>query len=608
MIERLPCRIAAGDLNSPSVPVRRNRFSITGMGLALAVMAAGLTACEFDRNGSAAAKTDSAPAEAARRVPMGANETSFGNFLAARHAQVMFDIDTAAEYYAKALEVDPENLELLQRTFILMAAEGRLEEAAEAARKVLAYEQDNGPAAIVVAVADVKNGNLDAAESRLSGIAERRGTQNFSVPLVTAWVRAGQGDIDGALDAIRPLADSTGLANLHAFHAGLINDIGGRADAAEEFYRSTLAGNAQLSLRAVQVVGSFYQRNGKTAKARDLYGRYLAQHPDTTYLDDEALLALGQNIAAPIPDAKAGLAEALFGTATSLRQGNAPEAALVFARLALQLDDLDVARTLAADILQNQDRLAEANALYLSIPSESEMYWAARLRAAANLESMEKMEEADSLLREMALERTDRVDPLVALGDMMSRSSRFEEAAAIYGEAIKRLDKVDDRHWALYYSRGISFERSKQWPRAEADFLRALELQPNHPLVLNYLGYSWVEKGVNLDKAKTMIELAVSQRPNDGYMVDSLGWVLYRMGQYEQAVIQLERAVELRPEDPTINDHLGDALWQVGRYDEARFQWNRSLSLDPSPELEQAVRGKLIDGLSALKGAGRSVQ
>ena len=128
----------------------------------------------------------------------------------------------------------------------------------------------------------------------------------------------------------------------------------------------------------------------------------------------------------------------------------------------------------------------------------------------------------------------------------------------------------------MFYFRGICYERSKQWPQAEADLKKALQLYPDQPLVLNYLGYSWIDQGVNLDEGMNMIRRAVEQRPDDGYIVNSLGWANFRIGNYDEAVKELERAVELKPDDPTINDHLGDAYWRVGRVLEARFQWSHA--------------------------------
>jgi Flp pilus assembly protein TadD len=254
---------------------------------------------------------------------------------------------------------------------------------------------------------------------------------------------------------------------------------------------------------------------------------------------------------------------------------------------------------MVAGILEQQKRNADANKVYESIAPGSWFHWSARLRIAANLEAMEKFDEAEAILRAMAKERADRVDALNQLGGMLRTKERFAEAVAVYDDAMKRIGKVEQRHWTLFYARGIALERSKQWPRAEGDFLKALELQPEQPYVLNYLGYSWIDQGVNLDRGMEMIRKAVEQRPNDGYIVDSLGWAHYRLGNYDKATEHLERAVELRPHDPTINDHLGDAYWKVGRVNEARFQWKRAQGLKPDAELAAQIEKKLKEGLTA---------
>ncbi|MBT7941846.1 MAG: tetratricopeptide repeat protein, partial [Alphaproteobacteria bacterium] len=177
---------------------------------------------------------------------------------------------------------------------------------------------------------------------------------------------------------------------------------------------------------------------------------------------------------------------------------------------------------------------------------------------------------------------------------------RFTEAVEAYDQAFGRIKALEPRHWTLLYARGIALERSKQWPRAEADFLSALKFKPDQPYVLNYLGYTWIDKGLYLDRAQAMIGKAANLRPNDGYVIDSLGWGHFMLGNFKKAVVELERAVELRPQDPIINSHLGDAYWRVGRKREATFQWNRSLSLDPEEDLISEINRKLKSGLGDI--------
>jgi len=224
--------------------------------------------------------------------------------------------------------------------------------------------------------------------------------------------------------------------------------------------------------------------------------------------------------------------------------------------------------------------------------------YAAQLRIARTLHALERPDESYDLLEELAAAEPARIESLVQLGDLLRRDEHYGRAEAAYSRAVERLGEPDREHWTLFYARGITFERTKRWPRAETDFLTALELEPEQPFVLNYLGYSWVDMGMNLDQAKGMLYRAVELRPNDGFIIDSLGWVHYRLGEYPDAVEQLERAVELEPGDPVINDHLGDAYWRVGRHREARYQWARALTLEPEEDAVADIEEKLKSGLS----------
>lgn len=544
----------------------------------------------------AAACTPHPGSDAAQAPPKegAGGRSALGAFLAGRLAQGSGDSRAAAEYYAAALKYDPDNVELLQRAFTLLVTEGRMDEAGPLADRLLAFDSDAPIPLLVVGLKDARDGRYAQAETRFAALP-KRGVFGFLAPLMSAWAKAGAGQTDLAIEALAPLAAVQGLGPMRAFHAGLISDMAGRDQAAEDNYRLALDGS--LAIRSVEAAGAFFQRSGRPERAKDLYGRYSAEHPDSLLFDGDRLLKAGGTIARPVPDAKAGMAEALFDMASLMRQGNALDLAMLFSRLTLTMQpDFALASMNVADILSSQNRFAEANATYRAIPASSPAAEFGRLRIAMNLEEMGQTEPALKELDEIARSRPTSLDALITKGDVLRRKQRFEEAAAAYDGAVKRVARLEAHHWALLYSRGIAYERSHDWAKAEADFLQALQLQPDQPDVLNYLGYSWVDKGLRLPEARGMIEKAVSLRPKDGAIVDSLGWALYRMGEYLNAVKVLERAIELKPEDPTINDHLGDAYFQVGRMEEASFQWKRAMTLNPEPEQITPLQDKIRSG------------
>ncbi|MDP7101410.1 MAG: tetratricopeptide repeat protein, partial [Rhodospirillales bacterium] len=295
--------------------------------------------------------------------------------------------------------------------------------------------------------------------------------------------------------------------------------------------------------------------------------------------------------------AQDGIGEALFSLGFAIQSQN-PRQTVVFTQLAVYLrPSFTIAKLLLAESLDGKDRLEDAIKVYLSVAKDPAYAWTARLRIASNLDRLDDTEDAIGELKAMSKENPTRIDALVNMGNILQRHKRYAESNKAYEQAKSRIPKFKTQHWSIFYSNGISYERIKKWPQAEKEFLKALELRPNHPSVLNYLGYSWVEQGLHLGRAQKMIRSAVKQRPRDGYIIDSLGWVLYRLGDMKGAVKQLERAIELRPEDPTINDHLGDIYWAVGRKNEAAFQWNRALTLEPEKDIIPKIELKLKEGL-----------
>ncbi len=548
---------------------------------------------------TACAPDDEKPAVQSSAI-MTASASPAGNYLAGRQAQKNRDFGNASRFLGKALEKTPDNTLLLRNTFLARLADGDITEAVPMAREIVKRQNSAPIAKLILLVDAVERNDLPGAGPMLANFPER-GFSGFLKPLLTSWVMVGATDGSDPIEALSPLKNQSGLRVLYELHAALLSDAVGRPEEAEKHYKFAAKNVRRSTLRVVQGYGQHLERAGKTEQARLLYETYLKENPDSVVLGPAMeRLDKGEKPALLVSGPAEGIAEALFNIAGTMTRQNSAQDALIFGQLALHLrPDFDLARMLVAGILESMNRNEDAIAAYREIDSQSPFHWSARLRVAGNLEALDRDDDAIALLQILTREDATRPEPLVSLGDLLRSNKRFAESVAAYDRAIELLSDLDKRHWTILYSRGISLERSKQWERAERDFKRALELNPDQPYVLNYLGYSWVDQGINLGPAREMIERAVKLRPNDGYIVDSLGWVLYRLKDFEGAVEHLERAVELRPNDPTINDHLGDAYWRVGRYTEARFQWQRALALKPEADQISAIEDKLQRGLAA---------
>jgi len=547
-------------------------------------------------------------AEAAKSPPAapqaGAGDinTVSGSYLAGRFAQARRDVAAAARYYGHALARDPAAPDLLRRTFILTLMAGDVAEATQLAERLLAADKQVPLAPVALAAKAMRSHEWAAVETLLTPLPDT-GLNVFTKPMFLAWAKMGAGDTQAALKALAVLGKTQGASVLHDLHAALINDLAGNFTEAVKLYVKVTESQAKPTLRLTLLLGSLYERMGQADRARALYRLFEDENPGSAHVK-ASLARLDKGGRPPIVVASAadGAAEALFGIARILQAQNNGDPALVLGRLALHLKPgFPNLRYLVGEILEGDERLEQAVAMYRAIDKDSPFAWPARLRIAGALEELERIEEAEALLKSMSTERTDDPVPLIALGDLMRGKKAWTDAVDAYDTAMERVGTPAKRHWRLFNSRGIALERAKLWPRAEADFQKALALEPDQPFVLNYLGYTWIERGLHLDKALGMIQTAVRQRPKDGYIVDSLGWGYYQVGDYQNAVRELERAVELRPHDPIINDHFGDALWRVGRTREARFQWNHSLTMEPEDDLRQKIEVKLTQGLPPAK-------
>lgn len=525
-----------------------------------------------------------------------------GNYLAGRFAFRQRDVTSAADFYREVLKIDAENRPLVHRALLLTTQDGQIDQAMPLARRLVALDPKSKLGHLILIVGAAADGRLDDALARMKSI-ERAGVYLLMVPILEGWLKLGSGDFDAALAAIEPIAAEQAFKTYWAYQSALMASISGHKDIAEDNFRLAMTAVPGGTLRVVSAYSTFLLRDGRHDEAMAIYEGFREHNPDSPWLDSIRTITMGRTRPdLVVSNVQEGMAEALFSAVRTLPNEGAIDTGLIFANLALHLrPNFPVAQLLLGEILDSLGRYEAAIEAYNNISTQSPHSWSARLRAASDLASVGRADEAIVILGEMVDENPRRLDASITLGDVLRRNERFEEAVTHYSTAIARIDGVEARHWSLFYSRGVTFERIDQWPSAEADFLKALELQPDQPLVLNYLGYSWVEQGINLERAMELIKRAVALRPSDGYIVDSLGWAFYRLGDFENAVKYLERAVELRADDPIITDHLGDIYWRVGRELEARFQWERALVLGAEEDAAILIQQKLQEGLTDIK-------
>ncbi len=527
----------------------------------------------------------------------------YGNVLAARLAATVRDTATASVYWRAALRQDPRNNEILERAFVTTLADGNIDEAVPLAERLIQIDRGHRLARLALAMRAMKARQYQAARNHLN--AAPRAGADLTSALLVGWSQLGSGDANAGIAAIDRLTGADWYALFKNFHAGLILDAAGRRTDAglrlQEAYKQD-----PTILRIVDAYGRWASRAKSADEARQIFAAYDKVIPGHPIITDAQRRLGGDGATLPmlVRTPQTGAAEVLYGLGSALSRQGGEDLALIYLQLARWLDPQhDLAILSLADLYEFLKVPGRAITVFDAMPESSPLYRNAQIQRALNLDQMERTDEARKALQDLTAKYPNDLEAIQALGNVLRGRKQFAEAAEAYSKALALIPNPTAQHWIYFYFRGIAYERTKQWSKAEADLKRALELIPEsntrgRAQVLNYLGYSWVDQGLNLEEGLSHIRKAVELTPEDGYIVDSLGWAYYRMGRFDEAVVELERAIELRPEDPVINDHLGDAYWRTGRELEARFQWNHARDLKPEPDDLPRILQKIASGLS----------
>ena len=534
--------------------------------------------------------------------------TSFsGAYLAARIAEGDNDLDNAIAYYKQALAFAPGDTSLQQSLMLSLIAQGRFEESLAYADKLKEVPDVERFSRLALAVDSFHKKDFAKAQYWLK-LSLESDLDRLISGVMSGWAEQGAGDATEAMASVDKLQGPDWFGLFKSFHRALIADASGLPEKADAIYAATLAdttaggASPETWMRNAQAYASFLARKGDKDKALSVLDQAEAFSPgklEITALRDK--ISKGEKIEPFVAGPSDGASEILLDLATALNRGGGEPFVRLYLQYALALKpESDAALVQLAAVSEQLKDGEGAIALYRRIPDSSPLKELSDLQLGLNLADLDRHDEAIAHLKAFVAAHPDDMRAYLALGGVYSSKDDFRSAADLYDKAVAVLKTPNAANWNIYYQRGIAYERLKEWPKAEPNFRKALELLPDQPQVLNYLGYSWVDMNMNLKEGLAMIQKAVDLRPSDGYIVDSLGWAYFRMGRFEDAVREMERAVSLKPEDPVLNDHLGDAYWRVGRKLEATFQWNQARDLKPDPDVLAILQQKLLKGLPPI--------
>ena len=533
-----------------------------------------------------------------------------GAYLAAKSAQAAGALGVASDYYEKALTIDPSSLPLQREAMFTFLADGRFDRGVELAAKLRDDDDAGKVARIALGMDALRTGAFDAAVENLD-LPDSSELDTLLLGQLSAWADAGKGDSAAAIQRLDEISGPPWFAIFNLYQKGLIFMQAGQPEEARRVLKVLLDDRASVQtspdayLAAVETLARLEMQAGNKDAAEEAlaYGLQVAPTYDPILFLERQLDA-GETVAPAVQTPQQGAAEVLYTLGQAINRGDGRDVALLYFQLADAVSEAapDKLVTALAGVAEQGERVDQAIAYYDRIPDDSPYRRTATLQKGLDLWFADRKDEATTVLESAIDTYPDDLQAHLAFADVLTAGKNYGRAAEVLEKAVELAPENGPQNWNIYYQRGIAYERLQEWDKAEPNFRKALELSPDQPQVLNYLGYSWVDMNRNLDEGLDLIRKAVELRPNDGYIIDSLGWAYYRLERFDDAVEQLERAVLITPADPTINDHLGDAYWRVGREREARFQWQRALDGNPAPEedLVAKIERKLENGLPSV--------
>lgn len=531
-------------------------------------------------------------------------QTPSGNYLAGRFAQNHKDWDKASNFIGRVLEKEPDNTDLQKHAMVLAMASGQVNRAIAIAEKINTNSDDNLLAILFLALDNFKEENYIGVIETLNQV-EQHSVAAFIIPVLNLWAQTATGVLDFKTLSNNPF---------YGYHALLAGNYLNKGSEAVQFAVQAFE-NSETDVRDLEKTADLFAKLGEEEEALKIY-EIIEQKGFATDTVKEKIntLKTGKPVEAllKIPDVKNpkdGAAIVFLDMAEILLREYSDDSATIFAQMALALNpNMSESKMVIGYILARHDRYAEAIEYFQKISADSDFYKTAQRQIADLYAEQDKNEEAISILKNL-YETNKDIDSLIQIGDIYRYQEKYEEAVAAYNKVINLWDKTPEKYWHVLYARGMAYERLKEFKKSENDLKAALNFRPNHPYLLNYLGYSWADQGIHLEKSLNMIKEASLAKPEDGYIADSLGWVYFKMHDFEAAIPHLERAVELLPYDATINDHLGDAYWRVGRKLEAQFQWRRAMNYSEENEadLKKEIELKLVSGLPDISNEKRTM-